>query len=170
VRLKRLWRGHYLQRATWEEDVRGLSLEELLPSVVSGTAALFGALIGAGAAILSGYLADRRRWKREDTYRDHDQRREAHLRFLSACDRIHEGETGKEMYLELKQSAQNIKLVSPSERVSDAAERLFLLLAPDTVRDGLPAMKDPDRYDALLQEFYDSAREDLGKPPLRERS
>lgn len=144
-----------------------MSFQQLLPTLISGSAGLLGAFIGAGAAILAGYLSDRRKQSQEDKHRDHDQRREAYLRLLSACDQVNEGERGKAVFIELKRSGQNIKLVAPSKEVSETAEKLVLLLAPDTVNDGLPVMRDPKSYDALLQEFYDAARQDLGKPPLR---
>lgn len=144
--------------------------EVLLPSIISGSAGLVGALIGSGAAILAGYLTDRRNWNRQDEDLDHDQRRDAYLQFLSACDRVHEGERGKEMFIELKRSGQNIKLVTRSKRVSEISEKMFLLLAPDALGDGLPAIKTSDRYDTLMQEFYEVARADLRKPSLREIS
>lgn len=145
-------------------------LEVDLSCLIPGLPALFGALFGAGSAIIAGWLSDRRKQQHEDRHRDHDQRREAYLRFLSACDRVHEGERGKDIFIELKRSAQNTKLVSPSKRVIEAAEKLFLLLAWDTVNDSNLPMKDMNRYDKNLEEFYAAAREDLGKPELRELS
>ena len=40
-----------------------------------GTAVILGALIGGGSAALAAYLADMRRFKREDRHRDHAERR-----------------------------------------------------------------------------------------------
>ena len=151
-----------------EEDIRRMSWAIVLSSL----SVLLAAFIGASSAILAGFLADRRRRRQEDEDRDHDRRLDAYVRMLTACDRVHEGEKGKDLFVELKRSGQHIKLVSHSKEVSDTAERLFLLMAWDTVKDGLPmpSIKDEVRYDTLLSEFYEVARKDLRKPPFRKNS
>src|SRR3712207_4075682 len=49
-----------------------------------GAAAIIGAFIGGASAAVTSYLADRRRFKREDKYRDHSERRQAYTEFLTS--------------------------------------------------------------------------------------
>jgi hypothetical protein len=52
--------------------------------LVQGADIIVGAFIGAGSAAFAAYLADRRRFKREDKYRDYADRRQAYLEFVAS--------------------------------------------------------------------------------------
>jgi len=55
-----------------------------------GTAVILGAFIGGGSAALAAYLADVRRFKREDRYRDHAERRQVYSEDLAAWESYEE--------------------------------------------------------------------------------
>src|SRR5215212_11314861 len=52
--------------------------------IIQGADIIVGAFIGAGSAAFAAALADRRRFKREDRYRDYADRRQAYLEFLAS--------------------------------------------------------------------------------------
>jgi hypothetical protein len=58
-----------------------------------GTAVILGALIGGGSAALAAYLADIRRFKREDRHRDHAERRQSYYEYLAAWETYEEVRT-----------------------------------------------------------------------------
>lgn len=85
-----------------------------------------GALIGGGSAAVAAYLADRRRFKREDKYRDYADRRQVYSEFVSrwtlyeaAVKRTHPGLQGlqerEEAHLELLRSFSALPLIAPEE-------------------------------------------------------
>jgi membrane-associated phospholipid phosphatase len=49
---------------------------EIVRQIVEGADVILGALLGAGSAFVASFFADRRRFKREDKYRDYAERRQ----------------------------------------------------------------------------------------------
>ncbi len=56
-------------------------------------AAIAGAFIGGASAAVTSYLADQRRFKREDKYRDYGERRQAYTEFLTSWHSLEETKT-----------------------------------------------------------------------------
>jgi hypothetical protein len=120
--------------------------------LVKGADVILGALLGAGSAFVASFFADRRRFKREDTYRDYAERREVYAEFLSSWRDLesHSGESELEEWFrgedrqKVERSLAVIRLIAPG-LVEQAAER--------TLEGG------------GVLDFIRLAREDLGKRP-----
>jgi hypothetical protein len=127
-----------------------------------GTAVILGALIGGGSAALAAYLADMRRFKREDRHRDHAERRQVYSEYLAAWetaeevrkrlgqpvtpDRISAHPELREAQLKLLSRYNALSLISPIYVTKEALG----------MRQGKPGA--PGR-------FWKAARKDLGIPP-----
>ena len=130
---------------------------------------IIGAVIGVIVAIagaITNYLIassrDKERWKREDRIRGYEFRRDAYAKLLEVADRIVEGETGPEVFWDLKRAWWTAKLVRHSRQIVDTGDQLMVamgLLATGNTS-GLDPGWDP------LAEFMTAAREDLGMREL----
>jgi len=127
-----------------------------------GTAVILGALIGGGSAALAAYLADRRRFKREDRHRDHTERRQSYYEYLAAWETYEEVRTRLDQPFtpnrisalpELRQA--QLKLLSRYNALS--------LLAPTDVRKEALGMR--EGTPGAPGRFWKAARKDLGIPP-----
>jgi hypothetical protein len=127
-----------------------------------GTAVILGALIGGGSAALAAYLADMRRFKREDRHRDHTERRQSYNEYLSAWETCEEVRTRLNQPFtphrisaipELRQA--QLKLLSRYNALS--------LLAPTDVRKEALGMR--EGQPGAPGRFWQAARKDLGIPP-----
>jgi hypothetical protein len=130
---------------------------------ISGeTAVILGAFIGGGSAALAAYLADIRRFKREDGHRDHAERRQSYYEYLAAWETYEEVRTRLDQPFtpnrisalpELRQA--QLKLLSRYNALS--------LLAPTYVRREALGMREGKPGAPGL--FWKAARKDLGIPP-----
>jgi hypothetical protein len=107
---------------------------ELWHQLVQGADVIVGAFIGGGAAAFTAYLADRRRFQREDRYRDHSERRRSYSEFLARW--------------EAYERAKNTLYIGPDRtEVEDARWQLhssfnaLSLLAPEEVRAAADALE-----------------------------
>jgi hypothetical protein len=66
---------------------------ETTRQISGGTAVIVGAFIGGGSAALAAYLADRRRFKREDRHRNHTERRQSYNDYREAWESYEEVRT-----------------------------------------------------------------------------
>jgi hypothetical protein len=136
--------------------------------LVQGADIIVGAFIGAGSAAFAAYLADRRRFKREDKYRDYGERLQVYTEFSLRwfqydkvkrridSDRQRLQEEVDEAYLDLVRTYNVLSIIAPEE-VRGAALDLrewIKLNNEDRARD--PYV--PGRY-------WTAVRKDLGKPP-----
>jgi hypothetical protein len=121
-----------LAASVWNSVV--LPIEPSRPSrgvaeIVGGSDVILGALVGGGSAADAAYLADRRRFKREDRYRDHSERRQAYVEFLSSWHSYEEVRTRlpstrdplgthaelEEAVLQFQRSFNVLSLIAPDE-------------------------------------------------------
>jgi hypothetical protein len=122
--------------------------------LVQGADVLLGAFIDAGSAAFAAYLADRRRFKREDKYRDYADRRQVYLEFLASWHSYEETRTRtprdqkefEEASLELQRRFNALSLIAPEE----------VRAAAVSVREG---------EDGAPGRFWKAARKDLDKWP-----
>jgi hypothetical protein len=130
--------------------------------ISGGTAVILGAFIGGGSAALAAYLADVRRFKREDKYRDHAERRQVYSEYLAAWESYEEVRTrlGQPVtpdrisaHQELRQA--QLKLLSRYNALSLIAP-IYVTKEALGMRQGKPGA--PGR-------FWKAARKDLGIPP-----
>jgi hypothetical protein len=130
--------------------------------ISGGTAVILGAFIGGGSAALAAYLADVRRFKREDRHRDHAERRQSYYEYLSAWETCEEVRTRLDQPCtpdrisalpELRQA--QLKLLSRYNALS--------LLAPTDVRKEALGMR--ECQPGAPGRFWEAARKDLGIPP-----
>jgi hypothetical protein len=142
-------------------------MDELWHQLVQGADVIVGAFIGGGAAF-TAYLADRRRFGREDRYRDHSERRRVYSEFLAKWDAY--------------ERARNTLYIGPDRTEVEDARWQFhssfnalSLLAPEEVRAAADALlkwseqDPPDRDPAVPGLFWKAARKDLDIP-LPERA
>jgi hypothetical protein len=127
-----------------------------------GTAVILGALVGGGSAALAAYLADMRRFKREDRHRDHAERRQSYYEYLAAWETYEEvrtrlGQPFTPNHLsalpELRQV--QLKLLSRYNALS--------LIAPIYVTKEALGMREGE--EGAPGRFWKAARKDLGIPP-----
>ena len=144
-------------------------LPQLGTELVGGADVILGALLGGGSAVVAGYFADKRRFEREDQYRDHAERREAYARFLAAWDRIYGGgDHSGEARRELSQTWMTVRLITQSDKVRRLSDDLFgnvgVYVNTDdaTMRAQLKS-----QHARLVPDLIEAAREDLDKPKLR---
>jgi len=120
------------------------------------------ALIGGGSAALAAYLADVRRFKREDRYRDHAERRQVCSEYLSAWEsyeevrtRLGQPSTRNRMSAHPELEKAHLELLSAYNALS--------LLAPTDVREAALGMREGKKE--APGRFWKAARKDLGIPP-----
>ena len=130
--------------------------------IVGGSDVILGALVGGGSAAVAAYLADRRRFKREDRHRDHSERRQSYYEYLSAWESYEEVRTRLGLpvtpdhisaHPELRQA--QLKLLSRYNALSLIAP-IYVTKEALGMRQGKP--RAPGR-------FWKAARKDLGIPP-----
>jgi hypothetical protein len=143
-------------------------LTQISTDLVQGADVFLGALLGGGIAVMVGYFADRRRFKREDQYRDHAERREAYAQFLAAWDRIYDGDLSSEARTELRRTWMTVKLITRSDEVRKHSNFLFssaniYMLTEDAGERVKLKVNDASK----VVHFIAAAREDLDKPKLR---
>jgi len=130
-------------------------------------AAITGAFIGGAAAAVASYLADKRRFEREDKYRDYGERRQVYTEFALRWfqydedkGRTHSNLQGRqereEAYLDLLRTYNVLSIIAPEE-VRGAALDL---------REWIKLNKeDRDRDPYVPGRYWTVVRKDLGKPP-----
>ena len=138
-------------------------MAELWHQLVTGADVIVGAFIGGGAAAFTAYLADRRRFQREDRYRDHSERRRAYAEFLAR-------------WQAYERARNTLYIGDDRTEVEDARWQLhgsfnaLSLLAPEEVRAAADALlkwseqDSPDRDPAVPGLFWKAARKDLDIP------
>lgn len=121
---------------------------------------LIGVVAGGLLVYLTGLLSQGRAWKREDRLRGYEFRRDAYVKLLTVADRINEGETGQEIFSEMKRAYMNVRLVTYSEEVEESAEQLMVAMALLATGNtgGIERGWDP------MDEFLRAARVDLELP------
>ena len=127
---------------------------EIVRQIVEGADVILGAFIGAGSASIAAYLADSRRFKRVDKYRDYADRRQAYLEFVASWHSYEEAKTRtppdqqacEEADLEFQSSFNALSLIAPDE-VRAAADDV------GKEKSGAPGR------------FWKAVRNDLGKWP-----
>ena len=130
--------------------------------IVEGADIILGAFIGAGSAAFAAALADRRRFKREDKYRDYADRRQVYLEFLASWHSYVETGTRtprnqkefEEAKLELQRRFNALSLIAPEEVRAPASE---MMRAPEQAARG--------REEGPPGRFWKAVRKDLGKWP-----
>ncbi len=123
---------------------------------------LIGAVVGGVLGYLASWRMQSRSWQREDRFRGYEFRRDAYAEMLAVANRIVEGETGEEVFQELRKAWINTKLVTHTREVIDSSDQLMVamgLLATGTTS-GLEPGFDP------LDEFMTAVRKDLGLPSV----
>lgn len=130
-------------------------------------------MLGGGSAAVAAYLADRRRFKREDDrYRDHFERRQVYTEFVvswhtfeevitrrpSASQPLAHSEELEKAELQFQRSYNALSLIAPVEVTEAAADLRKWSQRDRSVRDEDPGA--PGR-------FWKAARKDLGKWPSR---
>jgi hypothetical protein len=111
---------------------------------------------------VAGWLSQSRTWKREDRNRDYEFRRDAYAKFLVVADRINAGETGEEVFYELKRAYTDVLLVTRSKEVKETAE--ILMHAMGLVATGKTAGIAQD-FDPM-GDFLLATRKEFGLPPI----
>jgi hypothetical protein len=140
---------------------------DIARQIVEGADVILGAFLGGGAAVTAGYFADRRRFKREDKYRDHAERREAYAQFLAASERIYNEDFSSEARRDLRRALMTVKLITQSGEVhrhSDLLSTSVLLYAITENAGEREKLRMDDARKVV--DFIDAAREDLDKPKL----
>jgi hypothetical protein len=130
--------------------------------ISGGTAVILGALIGGGSAALAAYLADMRRFKREDRHRDHAERRQSYYEYLAAWEsyeevrtRLGQPVTPNRISAIPELAEAQMKLLSRFNALSLIAP-IYVTKEALGMRQGKPGA--PGR-------FWQTARKDLGIPP-----
>ena len=103
---------------------------DISKQLVQGADVLLGAFIGAGSAAFAAYLAHRRRFKREDQYRDYADRRQVYLEFLASWHSYEETRTRtprnqkefEKAELQFQRSFNALSLIAPEEVHAAAAK------------------------------------------------
>lgn len=130
--------------------------------ISGGTAVIWGAFVGGGSAALAAYLADMRRFKREDRHRDHAERRQSYSEYLAAWETYEEVRTRLNQpvtpdrisaHPELRQA--QLKLLSRYNALSLIAP-IYVTKEALGMRQGKPGASG---------RFWKAARQDLGIPP-----
>jgi hypothetical protein len=128
-------------------------------------AVILGAFIGGGSAVVAGYFADRRRFKREDKYRDYGERRQAYAEFLASWNSVQGGSGVVSRNPFSKQPQEEIrKWAHETQLQLDKSFFVLDLIAPDAVREAAKSMLDEDEG---YERFRAAARKDLDKLPRR---
>jgi len=125
---------------------------DISKQLVQGADVLLGAFIGAGSAAFAAYLADRRRFKREDKYRDYADRRQVYLEFLASWHSYEETRT---------RTPRDQKEFEKAELQFQRSFNALSLIAPEEVHAAAASVRDGE--DGAPGRFWKAARKDLGK-------
>jgi hypothetical protein len=134
---------------------------------------LLGAVVGAAITAVATYRAqkdsDRRSFRHEHEATLRNERREAYITFMAACDRLHDGDLPDEARAEFRKTFAGVYLVSSSMSLRESALKLgnFLLVHEPQVDADTTSRRSVDAsYGSTLQEFMDIAQRDIGIVPV----
>ncbi|PLS83818.1 MAG: hypothetical protein CYG60_21215 [Actinobacteria bacterium] len=136
---------------------------------------LIGAIAGGVLGYLASLLTQGRTWKREDRLRDYEFRRDAYVSMIMVCDRVNDGEAGREVFSEGKKAFLTVGLVTRSEEVRHAVIALWDLVSMKATTSRLEELGitwedlgvTKAEYTNRLRKFMEAAREDLDLPNKR---
>jgi hypothetical protein len=151
-----------LAASVWNSVV--LPIEPSRPSrgvaeIVGGSDVILGALVGGGSAADAAYLADRRRFKREDRCRDHSERRQAYVEFLSSWYSYEEVRT---RLPSTRDPLGTHAELAEAELQFQRSFNVLSLIAPDEVHAAAVSVREGE--EGAPGRFWKAARKDLGIP------